>query len=329
MFRRITLSLALLLAVLLAACNTATPSVTAVAIAGGDRTLEPGEQTLLTALVAAGTGIDTGVTWSTDDADVATVSADGTLVAQDLGTATVTATSVADTSKSDSITVTVAVDPASPQTVDATYVPGDTSEPALGAALFFQPEVLIASASFTEAMEGLYFGPVSQISASGEVQLALPDTTDVPDELLGTAEDFLPFVADWTDCSLTASDPSVGVTFTGMLLSGLPNGVAIFTIDGAHPVLVTDTALDPDDMSEAALLDAGHTVWVYAEEAVTVEATGAGCTSEPTDLIVDLELAAGWNQLTWEFEVGETDITSISLRNSDGEPVFIIDFLLF
>lgn len=325
MSTRIILPLALLLAFVLAACNTATPRVTAVEIAGGDRTLEPGAQTVLTALVAAGSGIDTGVTWSSDAAAVASVSADGTLVAHDLGTATVTATSVADTSKSDSITVTVAADPASPQTVDATYIPSETSLPALGAALFFQPGPVIASASFTEAMEGLYFGPVSPISATGELQLTLPDTTDVPAELMGTAEDFLLFVADMTDCSLTASEPSVGVTFAGMPL-GLTNGAAIFKPDGAMPALVTDAPLDPDDMTESAIVGVGHVFWVYAEEAVTVEATGAGCTAVPTDLIVDLELDPGWNQLTWKFELDETDVTGISLHKSDGVPVYLVEF---
>lgn len=323
MYRRQSLLLIALLTGLLVACNTASPGVTSVAIVGGDRALEPGDQTLLSALVVASAGIDTAVTWSVDDSSVATVSGDGTLVAQTVGDATVTATSVADATKSDSIAVSIALDPASPQKVDATLIPPTGAEPIIGVALYFQEGLTIAAASFTEVMEGLYFGPVGAVSQDGSTELILPDTTDVPEGLMATAATFLPIVAEFTGCSLTASDAAVRVTYGSSLFESM-NGVAVLTITGADPAIAVDAPLDPDTYDEEDLLSVGHLAWVYAEEPVTVQATGAGCTADTTDLIVDVSLEAGWNQLTWEYVLGETDLESITLRNSDGEPVYIV-----
>lgn len=330
MYRRILLALTLLLAVALTACNTATPGVSTVEVVGGDRSLEPGELTLLSALVVASTGIDTNVTWSVDDVSVATISADGALVAQDVGSTTVTATSVADTNKSDSIAVTVAVDPANPEKVDATLLLPSGADPVLGVALYFQAAMpTITAATLTEVMEGLYFGPVGSVAADGSAELLMPDTADVPSELLRTATSFVPMVEDFADCSLTASDASVGVTNGDFLFSGLTSGVAVLAASGAEPAYPINAPIDPDTFTEEELLSVGHTIWVYAEGAVTVETTGAGCTSGTKDLNVDVALEAGWNQLTWDMEFDEIDITSFTLRNSDGEPVYIIASPIF
>lgn len=188
-------------------------STTSVEILGGDRSLAPGAETVLTAHVTASAGHATAVTWSSNAAAVATVSADGLVTAQAEGTATITATSVADASKSDSITVTVEVDPAAPQTVDATCVGSETSErPVALAMVFTNMDPVATPASFTEVSDGLFFGPVSSIGADGTVELILPDTTDFPAELMRTASDFVPFLDGFGDCQLAASDATVGVS---------------------------------------------------------------------------------------------------------------------
>lgn len=327
MFRRTTLSLALLLGVLLAACNTATPGVTAVEIVGGDRALEPGEHTVLSAVVTAASGIETDVTWSIDDPGVATLAADGTLVAQDVGTAIVTATSVADTTVSDSVNVTVALDPSTPQTAQGTYIPGDHPTPALGVVLQFQGFATeLGPVSFTDVGGGTYFGPLAPIDADGAVDLVLPDPTDMPADLMGTAATFLPTLATFEGCTLTASDPDVGVTFTAFSLVAVP-GAYVVAVDGPRLALLTD-APPPEEPSLEDILLAGHPTWVYAEEAVAVEAIGAGCTVD-IDVIVDLELEAGWNQLTWQLGVEGPEeslaVTSLTLRHSTGEPVYVVE----
>lgn len=327
MFRSTTRSLAFLLAVLLAACNTATPGVTAVEIVGGDRALEPGEQTVLSAVVTAASGIETGVTWSIDDAGVATLSADGTLVAQDVGTAVVTATSVADTTVSDSVTVSVALDPATPETVQGTFIPGEYPTPALGVMLQFQGfSTELGPVSFTDAGGGTYFGPLAPIQADGTVELVLPDPTNMPSDLMGTAVTFLPTLETFDDCTLTASDPDVGVSFTAYSLIAVP-GAYVVAPDGPRPAVLTD-APPPEEPSLEDILLAGHPTWVYAEEAVAVEATGAGCTVD-LDFIVDLELEAGWNQLIWQLGVEgpeeAIEVTSLTLRHSAGEPVYVLE----
>lgn len=326
MFRRPTLYLTLLLAAALAACSSAPTGVTVVEIVGGDRALEPGDQTLLSAYVVASAGNATTVTWSSNDDSVATVSSDGTLVAMVVGTATVTATSVADTSKTDSITVTVATDPASPQTVPATYAAAEGTEPALALALYFETEVMVASpASFTEVMEGLYFGPVGSIGADGSVDLVMPSTEDVPAAIMLTAETFTSVIDALADCDLTASDPTVAVSRVEPSTPLGNPGVAAMSLSGARPTIVTDEPLDPDTFTELELMATGHPTWVYAEEAVSVEAAGLGCTSGSVDMVIDLDLAAGWNQVTWDFGLDGATVNSVTLRNSDGEPVYITD----
>ncbi len=83
------------------------PEVVSVTIDQSDTTLEIGTDTTLTVTVVTAGTIDDSVSWSSSDEAVATVDADGTVTAEDLGDATITATSTEDASKSDSIVVTV------------------------------------------------------------------------------------------------------------------------------------------------------------------------------------------------------------------------------
>lgn len=327
--RRFARLLPLLLLAAVTACNTAPTGVTSVEILGGDRSLEPGAETVLTAYVTASAGHATTVTWSSSDAAVAAVSNDGLVTAVAEGSATITATSVADTSKSDSITVSVEVDPAAPQTVDATYIGSDAMPPVLAVALYFEDtEPVAMPVSFTEVIDGLFLGPLSSIGADGTVELILPDTTDVPAQIMRTASDFVDITAAFADCELTASAAAVGVSFLGLELVLSNPGVAALTIEGAHPFLVTDAPLDPDEFTEEDLLSVGHPTWVYAAEAVSVEATGAGCTGGAEYLVLDLDLQAGWNQLTWDVEFDGVDVLGFTLRHSDGEAVFLVDAIL-
>ena len=70
-------------------------------------TLVPGESQLLPAAVTPWTVTDRTVTWSSSDANVASVDENGTITANRVGTATITATSNLDPTKSAACTVTV------------------------------------------------------------------------------------------------------------------------------------------------------------------------------------------------------------------------------
>ncbi len=83
------------------------PEVRSLTIDQDDQTLNVGDDLELTVSIDVVGGADTSVDWTSSDTDVATVDADGLVVALSPGSATVTAASVLDPSKSDTITITV------------------------------------------------------------------------------------------------------------------------------------------------------------------------------------------------------------------------------
>lgn len=98
-------------AMLIAACSTTPPpvipDVTSVTIDGGDRTIGLGLTAQLNATVVATGGASDDVSWSTSDAAVVSVDANGVVRGEAVGSAEVTATSTEDGAESDTIVVTV------------------------------------------------------------------------------------------------------------------------------------------------------------------------------------------------------------------------------
>ena len=86
-------------------------SAPVVAVTPESLALEPGEVGYLGVTVQAEPGVNTGVTWSTSDASVATVSSAGQVNAIANGSAIITAVSVADTTRRSSSTITVSTQP--------------------------------------------------------------------------------------------------------------------------------------------------------------------------------------------------------------------------
>lgn len=314
--------LALLALAVLPACSGGPTGVISVTIGGGDRVTQPGKQTVLTAFVDAADGLPTGVTWSSSDASVATIDAGGLLTALSQGATTVTATSVSDTDASDSVNVTVAPDPEAPQHAAASYIASAGSGPVLAVALYFQdPSTLITTLALAEPRPGLYLGPVSPVGADGAVQLVLPDPDELPAAIMETAADFVLDVTPIAGCSLVASEPTVPVTY--MTLNPFSNpGVAAISGDGADPILMIDTALDPDSATEDDLNAAGRLAFVYAASAVAVHSEGSGCEAPGHTVSVEVDLRSGWNLLELRAVFDTEDPTAIvgaTLRNSDDE----------
>lgn len=84
-----------------------TPDIKGVAVTPASATLTVGFPIQLTATVNADGFANRGVTWSTNDKNVAEVSATGVVTPKSAGTATITATSVFDTSVTGAATLTV------------------------------------------------------------------------------------------------------------------------------------------------------------------------------------------------------------------------------
>jgi uncharacterized protein YjdB len=83
-------------------------AVRAVTVTPGTAAIRVGESQPLNAVVNAAAGAATGVTWSSANTGVATVSATGVVTAVSVGTATIKATAVADAKVAGSATITVA-----------------------------------------------------------------------------------------------------------------------------------------------------------------------------------------------------------------------------
>ena len=309
---------------LVTACGPTISGVVSVQILGGDRSVPLGDHVLVSVLVTAGSGTDTAVTWSTDDATVATVDADGIVSAVAGGAATITATSVADATKSDSIVVTVAVDPEAASTVDASFSAPVGFPPALAAGMFVLDVATLGPTSFTEIEEGVFIGTTAPIGADGSVTVTLPAHADIPDELFGTAGTFLMQVTDLADCSLNASAPAVRVMNAVFELITVP-GVGILTAEGFVPAIATDAYIDISLPDIETVYASKFQTWVYSEGAVSVHTEGSGCATVGNAFDVDVDLVEGWNQLSWSILIDtDTDmLTGFSLRNSTATEVFL------
>lgn len=91
-------------------CGKDLPYVSSVTISGAPEEMARGTSVTLKANVQTHSGASNSVTWSVNDASLASISAGGVLTAKANGTVTVTATSTVDSSKKDSVNITI-IDP--------------------------------------------------------------------------------------------------------------------------------------------------------------------------------------------------------------------------
>ena len=223
------------------------PTVTNVAIDGGDRTIGIGAGGTLTATVTATGGAATTVTWASDDEAVATIDATtGELTGVAVGTAQITATSTFDPTVSDTITVTVVdVDPTN-VFVDASAAPGGNGSAAL---------------PFQTIADGIFF-----VQAGGTVNVAAgtyPESLYIPKPvvLIGAGEGLVTIEATGSaggPFSVGAIDIDGIDTVDGLSLSG-------FTLDL--------TVAETDDETAAAITIYRGATGVTIEDVTIVHST--------------------------------------------------------
>lgn len=329
MARRLTLLSSVLVLALVTACGGPTiTGVVSVQILGGDRDVTLASTALFTPSVTAGSGVSTAVTWSSNNEAVATVGAGGVVTAHALGTATVTATSTADATKSGSAVVTVVAPTAADGAFMTTVVPPAGVAPFLGAGLVListQAPPPVTPAAVVDLGYPIFVGPISPIGADGTVVVTLPLGSDLPADVLTTADQFYLPIDEMAGCSLIASAPSVKVTGVVFELVTVP-GVILFGVDGASLAIASNIPIDlsspptPEVLAQLNLF-----TWVYAESDVTVVTSGAGCETVGSTLAIDVDLATGWNLLAWQLEIDAvTDaLTGIRLTNSDATESYV------
>ncbi len=315
------------LVALLAACGG--PSIQGVAsveVAGGDRSVTLGHGTLLTATVVAGSGVDTAVTWTSSDESVVRVDASGLVTTHSLGSATVTATSVADSTRSDAVVISVVA----PTVTDdgaflATLNLTAGTAPVLAAGLLLVDDTP-APLAVVELFPGYWSGPVGPVGSDDTVVIQLPPAVDLPESVMAPAGEFLLNIGLMADCELVATVPTAHVTYARIGSFATP-GVVLYGSEGAIPGMVTNIPVFFGAPPALDVLEALEVVtWLYADAATSITTTGTDCLDPDymQTLSVDIDLDAGWNQLSWRFVLDETDaITGVALGASSVDEYFI------
>lgn len=321
------LALVLALVLLLAACgSTQVGGGLTVTIAGGDREVPLDAGIQMMAVVTGGGTMSQAVSWTSSDTAVATVDAAGLVATSNTGATTITATSVADTTKSDSVLLTVTQDPARQRTFDATFVAFDPGEPPmLGVSFVFASPDALTTSAFTEVDPGLFVGPVSPISADGEVEIILPASSDVPSAGLVQADAFLDFMVD-PGCELTASLPTAEVTLMSYREVMVPGVLLTFFTGFAYGIL-SDSDEDITSMTPIERSEVTEYSWVYADAATSLRASDCPSTGGGTPMIsVDVDLTPGWNQVAWTFDYDATSasIVGLHLGDSNATDMFLV-----
>ena len=169
------------MALVVVACSPSAPpqpTVSDVVIDGGDRTIEIGATAQLEVTVVTSGGASAAVTWSTSDATIVSITSEGLITAEAVGSAEITATSVDDDTVSDTITVTVTDDSGEPSVTSVTIEGGDRTI-VVGASLDLEATVVATGGASLEVVWGT--------SDSGIVSVD-DDTGTIIAEAVGSAE---------------------------------------------------------------------------------------------------------------------------------------------
>jgi len=208
-------------------------------------------------------------------------------------------------------------------------VGSSTDEAVLGASLVFLDGAVINPSAFAEVYDGVWFAGFALVDDDGSVTVDLPDGSDVPASLLAPAADLLD--PTWFDlaCTLDVSDPEASLTPVVLLeLFGFP-GITALTASGAAFSIVTTQPIDLDEDDEVEA--ARFVTLAYSDAATTISTPPGGCDDGWTDVFVDVDLAAGWNQLAWYLTFERDPITddvigveAVHLVNDDTSPVHVL-----
>jgi hypothetical protein len=179
---------------------------------------------------------------------------------------------------------------------------------------------------FIEAFDAFYLTEIETL-AEGAFEIAIPDGDDIPVGAMVGAADFVANTRQFVACTVEASDDDALVsvhTFAyGDEFVTLP-GIVVFFFPGMAFSILTE---EPVDMVNDVPSDHAFVTWVYADRAVDVT-SGAGCGDVDHDIVIDVSLAAGWNQLSWTIVDGGLDPDTLILQNSDADEVYVMPAVL-
>lgn len=172
-----------------------------------------------------------------------------------------------------------------------------------------------------EVSEGLYLAGLGSVDADGRFAIALPDGDDLPSELLRPAEDAIPVQAYTGNAECTLTSSTDGVLASIAIFEGFSFAGPVFlTADGLGAAVATTEAAEIDLDEGTSFEGVTFASLIYASAATALTSGGDGCVEQARVAVdVDVDLAAGWNQLTWVYDAD--DGVTVRTRDAD-EPLF-------
>lgn len=165
----------------------------------------------------------------------------------------------------------------------------------------------VAPAEVSELYEGLFVGPFA-VEVDGAFAVEFPAADEMPAAALTPLDEAFFFNLSSVACAPTVEPLAAMATPSIFLGFGIPGMVAL-TVEGPYITIASDV-----EIPDGTLLDdfAGSIyTWLFVDRDATL-VSGEACASYD----VDLDLAAGWNQIAWTFG-GAADITARVVAPSD------------
>ncbi len=179
----------------------------------------------------------------------------------------------------------------------------------------------LVPAQVVELTPGIHALATTLLPATGVLELDLPFSTELPDELRVAAPDALdgPLPAG---CAVAASNATARVTpFEPMSVLG-PSFVYGFTIVGPGLLALTPGPVNWADPGLSSFTLLG---WVHADAPVSFASSGT-CSDADVDLLVDLSLVRGWNRVGVRIDVLGGGRTARTIALDEGVIVLVSPF---
>jgi hypothetical protein len=206
--------------------------------------------------------------------------------------------------------------PTGPATTDGVSYTVEDGEPVLALAVGFADATAtltaadaVAPAAVSELYEGFFVGPFA-VAVDGAFPVAFPEADAMPAAALVLLAESFPLNLSTPECAPTVAPLAARATQTIFLGFGIPGMVAL-TAEGPYLTLATDVQVVDGTMLED--FTGSIFTWLFVDRDATL-VSGAACVG----VDVDLDLAAGWNQVAWTVE-GPSDVRA---RVVDPTPFF-------
>jgi hypothetical protein len=206
-------------------------------------------------------------------------------------------------------------------TLTGAYVGDPSLLPMAVSLLVEEPEaapMALGPSQVVELLPGLHALATTVLPSNGAFELSLPFADELPDVLRVPAPD-APAAALPAGCTLQASSATVQVTPFEVTSPMGANLVYGFTPTGPRPLALTPSVVNWSDpgLNTFTLL-----MWVHADGPVAYATTGT-CSTAAIDLVVDLELARGWNRVGLRYDVLGGGRSARTIAIDDGSFVYV------